>query len=87
MDFLLEGFIEAIRLLFTGNPETYSAIGATLRASTYSMTASLLIGIPAGFCLGYFEFRGKQQVRTVVDTLMALPTVLIGLVVYAFLTH
>lgn len=87
MDFLLEGFIEAIRLLFTGNPETYSAIGATLRASSYSMAASLIVGIPAGFGLGYFRFRGKQGVRTVVDTLMALPTVFIGLVVYAFLTH
>jgi tungstate transport system permease protein len=87
MDFLLEGFFEAIRLLFTGNPETYSAIGATLRASTYSMAVSLAAGIPAGFCLGYFRFRGKQQVRTLVDTLMALPTVFIGLLVYAFLTH
>lgn len=87
MDFLLEGFFEAIRLLFTGNPETYSAIGATLRASSYSMAVSLLVGIPAGFCLGYFRFRGKHQVRTVVDTLMALPTVFIGLLVYAFLTH
>jgi len=87
MDFLLEGFFEAIRLLFTGDPATYSAIGATLRASSYSMAVSLLVGIPAGFCLGYFRFPGKQGVRTVVDTLMALPTVFIGLLVYAFLTH
>jgi tungstate transport system permease protein len=87
MDFLLEGFFEAIRLLFTGNPETYSAISATLRASSYSMAVSLVVGIPAGFCLGYFHFPGKQGVRTVVDTLMALPTVFIGLLVYAFLTH
>lgn len=87
MDFLLEGFFEAIRLLFTGNPETYSAIGATLRASSYSMAVSLIVGIPAGFCLGYFRFKGQHEVRTVVDTLMALPTVFIGLLVYAFLTH
>ena len=87
MDFLLEGFFEAIRLLFTGNPETYSAIGATLRASGYSMVFSLMVGIPAGFCLGYFQFPAKQGVRTIVDTLMALPTVFIGLLVYAFLTR
>jgi tungstate transport system permease protein len=87
MDFLLEGFFEAIRLLLTGDPETFSAIGATLRASSYSMAVSLAVGIPAGFGLGYLDFRGKQHVRTVVDTLMALPTVFIGLLVYAFLTH
>jgi len=51
------------------------------------MGTSLLLGVPLGFCLGYFDFRGKKPLRTIVDTLMALPTVFIGLLVYAFLTH
>jgi tungstate transport system permease protein len=45
------------------------------------------MGIPLGFCLGHFNFKGKKPLRTVVDTLMAMPTVFIGLLVYAFLTH
>jgi tungstate transport system permease protein len=87
MDFLLEGFFQAFHLLLSGNAETYSAIGATVRVSSYSIGCSLLIGIPLGFCLGYFAFRWKKSVRTIVDTLMSLPTVFIGLLVYAFLTH
>jgi tungstate transport system permease protein len=87
MNFLLEGFIQAFNLLLSGNAETYSAVWATLKVSSYSIGSSLLIGIPLGFCLGYFDFTGKKPVRTIVDTLMALPTVFIGLVVYAFLTH
>ena len=87
MEFLLEGFFNAIRLIVSGNPETYSAIGATLRVTSYSMTVSLILGIPAGFCLGYFHFPGRKSIRTAVDTLMALPTVFIGLLVYAFLTY
>jgi tungstate transport system permease protein len=51
------------------------------------MIASLLIGVPAGFALGYGEFRGKRPLRLLVDTLLALPTVFIGLLVYAFLTR
>jgi tungstate transport system permease protein len=51
------------------------------------MVGSLLLGIPLGFLLGYFDFSTKKPLRTVVDTLMALPTVFIGLLVYAFLTH
>ncbi len=86
MDFLLDGFFQAIKLLTDGNAETYSAILVTVKVSTYSMTCSLLIGIPLGFCLGYFNFEFKKPFRTVVDTLMALPTVFIGLLVYAFLT-
>jgi tungstate transport system permease protein len=87
MGFLLEGFVQAFHLLFSGDPATYAAMAATLKVSGYSMTVSLLAGIPAGFGLGHFSFRGKAAVRTVVDTMMALPTVFIGLLVYAFLTH
>ena len=87
MNFFLEGFFQAFALLLSGNEETYSAIWATVRVSSYSISASLLAGVPLGFCLGYFEFRGKRPLRTLVDTMMALPTVFIGLLVYAFLTH
>jgi tungstate transport system permease protein len=87
MDFILEGFFEAYHLLVSGNAETYSAILATVKVSSYSIFCSLLLGIPLGFCLGYFDFSGKRPLRTMVDTLMALPTVFIGLLVYAFLTH
>ena len=87
LDFLLEGLITAIRLLVTGDSETFSAVFATLKASGSSMAASLVLGIPAGFMLGYYRFKGHRQVRMLVDTLLALPTVLIGLLVYAFLTR
>jgi tungstate transport system permease protein len=87
MNFLLEGFFQAINLLLSGNAETYSAIWATVKVSSYSIVNSLLIGIPLGFCLGYFSFKGKKPLRTIIDTLMALPTVFIGLLVYAFLTY
>ena len=87
MNFILDGFFQAIHLLIRGNAETYSAILATVRVSSYSIGSSLVMGIPLGFCLGYFEFRGKKPIRTIVDTLMALPTVFIGLLVYAFLTN
>jgi tungstate transport system permease protein len=87
MDFILEGFFEAYNLLVSGNAETYSAILATVKVSSCSIACSLLLGIPLGFCLGYFDFRGKRPLRTIVDTLMALPTVFIGLLVYAFITR
>jgi tungstate transport system permease protein len=87
MEFLLEGLVTAFRLLLAGDAETYSAIAVTVRSSSYAMAVSLLLGIPLGFGLGHFDFRGKRPLRLVVDTLLALPTVFIGLLVYAFLTQ
>jgi tungstate transport system permease protein len=87
MDFIFDGFLTAWRLLRTGDPQTFSAVWATLQVSSYSMAASLTAGIPLGFALGYFDFKGKRQVRLAVDTLLSLPTVFIGLMIYAFLSN
>jgi tungstate transport system permease protein len=86
MGYIYNGFRKAVVLLVTKDPETYTAVWATLKVSSLSIAASLIIGIPAGFLLGYFHFPGKRQVRAVVDTLLALPTVVVGLFVYAFIS-
>ncbi len=87
MDFIASGFSQALALILSGDPETYSAVWATIRVSTLAMLASLALGLPLGFGLGCADFRAKRPIRTVLDTLLALPTVVIGLLVYAFLTR
>lgn len=87
MDYIVTGLFEAFALLAGGDAETYSAIATTLKTSTLSIMASLVIGIPLGFLLGYYSFPGKKQVRIAVDTLLAMPTVVVGLLVYAFISR
>jgi tungstate transport system permease protein len=86
MDFIVAGFIRAIELLINFDHSTWTAISATLQASTCSMLISLGAGLPCGFLLGYFDFRWKRPLRTILDTLLALPTVSVGLLVYAFIS-
>jgi tungstate transport system permease protein len=87
MEYLIDGLVGAFRLLAAADEETFAAIAATLKVSWGAMMISLMVGIPIGFLLGFFTFPGRRALRTIVDTLMALPTVFIGLLVYAFLTH
>jgi len=87
MGYILEGFAKAFELLISGDPETYASILTTLKVSTYSMVASLTLGIPLGFLLGFLDFRGKKFFKTIVNTLLAFPTVLIGLLVYTLLSQ
>ncbi len=87
MDFIVEGFKQAFRLIFSLDEETMNILLTTLRLTALSMGGILLIGLPLGFLLGYLDFPGKRCVRTVVDTLLALPTVVIGLLVYAFISR
>ena len=87
MDFIAEGFVQAFRMLLTMDEETTVIVVTTFKLTALSMAGVLLFGLPAGFLLGYFDFPGKRAVRTVTDTLLALPTVVIGLLVYAFISR
>ena len=87
MTFILEGFLKAWVLLSSGDPATYSAVFISLRVTSLSMALSLSFGLPAGFCLGYYSFPGKRQIRAAVDALLSIPTVVVGLFVYAFITY
>ena len=87
MDFLLNGFAEAFNLLLNGNLETYSAIKATLYTSSVSILLAVIMGFPLGFILGFYDFKGRKILRLLSDTALAMPTVAIGLILYAFITR
>ena len=87
MDFLLNGFAEAFNLLLNGNLETYSAIKATLYTSSVSILFAVVVGFPLGFILGFYDFKGRKILRLLSDTALAMPTVAIGLILYAFITR
>ncbi len=87
MNLFTDGFNEAIDLLTSGNESVYSAISVTVTVSSLSLMISLIIGLPLGFLLGYYQFPGKTIIRTIVDTFLALPTVVIGLIAYAMLSQ
>lgn len=86
MDFILNGFCEAFLLLYHLDSETLDAIYNTILTSSISIIIGTIIGLPAGFALGYFEFWGKKTIKLICDTLLAFPTVVVGLVVYAFIS-
>jgi tungstate transport system permease protein len=87
MDYIVHGFSQALQLIFSMNEETWSAVAITIKLTGLSMAVTLLLGLPLGFLLGYFSFPGKGALRLVVDTLLALPTVVVGLLVYAFISN
>lgn len=87
MNLFTDGFNEAIELLVSGNESVYSAISVTITVSSWSLLISLIMGLPLGFFLGYYNFPGKTVIRTIVDTLLALPTVVIGLIAYTMLSQ
>jgi tungstate transport system permease protein len=87
MNYILDGLRQAMELLGNGDPATFSAVWTTLIVTLEAMAATLVLGVPAGFLLGYADFPGKRAARLVVETFLSFPTVVIGLVVYAFISR
>jgi len=87
MNYILDGLRQALTLLLNGDPETFSAVWTTLAVTFEAMAATLVLGAPVGFLLGYADFPGKRAARLTVETFLSFPTVVIGLVVYAFISR
>ncbi|MBO4300733.1 MAG: ABC transporter permease [Desulfovibrio sp.] len=87
MNYFSQGFAKAWELLLHMDAATVSAVQVTLGSTFCALCVSLLLGLPFGFLLGYCQFPGKRFLRLISDTLLAFPTVLIGLIVYAFITR
>ncbi len=85
--FLTQSLIEAGRMLLSLDPELYFIVYVSLYVSFFSTLIASLMGVPLGFAIAVSEFRGKRAVITVLNTLLALPTVVIGLLGYAFLSR
>jgi len=67
--------------------EVFEIMGVSLRVSLCATALATLVSVPAGFFLAMSSFRGKDAVVTVANTLMALPTVVVGLLVYILLSR
>ncbi|MGD8522169.1 MAG: ABC transporter permease [Desulfobacterales bacterium] len=87
MDLLIDSFLSAIMLVISLDAEMVAIIGVSLKVSSTSTILAGLIGVPLGFTIAFGDFAGKRLTITVLNTLLALPTVVIGLFVYAFVSR
>ncbi len=87
MGFLIDSFFSAIYMLWSMDPELYFIIYVSLKVSLTSTIIASIIGIPSGILISLNDFRSKRILVTVLNSLMALPTVVVGLTVYAFISR
>ncbi|MBI4964748.1 MAG: ABC transporter permease [Desulfomonile tiedjei] len=87
MDFLIKAFYSAWSLIFGFDPEVYFIVWTSVKVATSATFLASVVGVPVGLVLALRDFRGKPLVMVILNTLMALPTVAVGLLLYAFLSR
>jgi tungstate transport system permease protein len=86
-DMLKDSLLSGLAMIFGGNPELYLIVFVSLRCTAIACLMASSIGIPLAFCLANYDFRGRRTCVLLLNTLQALPTVVVGLFLYVFISR
>ncbi len=84
---LSEATHQAFVLLLGGDPKLWGIIWVSIRVSTLALISAVPLAVLSGFVLATFTFPGRRALVVILQTLLALPTVIVGLVLYMVLSR
>jgi tungstate transport system permease protein len=87
MDYFIDAITGALTLIFTLDREVITISLLSLQIAVTATFLAAVLGIPLAYLVATREFRGKGAVLTFFNTLMAMPTVVVGLLCYSFLSR
>lgn len=79
---ILTDTAEALQLIVTGDPEIIGIVSRSLIFSGTAVILAILWGTPLAMIIAMKEFRGKTILKTLLNTLIGLPTVVLGLILF-----
>ena len=82
-----EAFRLAFTLVVTGEADLYEIVALSLQVSLSATLLACLVGLPIGALVAVSRFRGRGLVLVVMNALMGLPPVVVGLLVYLYLSR
>jgi len=79
---VLSDIVEALQLIVTGDPEILGIVSRSLLFSGTAVILAILWGTPLAMLIAMNDFRGKTVIKTALNTLIGLPTVVLGLILF-----
>ena len=87
MSSLTDSAFAAMDLIAQQDPMLWSVVARSLWVSVWATAIASVIGISFGSWLAVTRFYGRGVLLTLLNTLLALPSVVVGLVVYLLLSR
>ena len=82
MNEILDGIVKALQLIFSGDPTVYGIVFRSIFFSGTAMILATLWGLPIAMLLGLKDFRGKSIIKGFFNTMIGMPTVALGLILF-----
>lgn len=87
MSTVTESFSTALRLIVEADAALFAIAGLSLRVSALACAVGAVVGLALGAWLAVATFPGRRVVIWALNTLLALPSVVVGLSVYLLLSR
>jgi len=87
MEELWQGFIKALELIFTFDPEVMEVSGRSLAIAATSCGIASLLCLPLGSLIHFSRFRGKRLLINIIQTFYSIPTVAVGLFIFVLFSR
>lgn len=84
---IVTGFIRALELMASLDPELIDITTRTLMISLSSTIIAAVVAVPLASVIDSREFRGKRVIINIIQTLYSMPTVLVGLFVFLLISR
>lgn len=78
---------QALYLLLTGDRDLWEIIAISFSVSLRAILFTTPVALLVSFVLAYTDFPGRQFLITTVNTMLALPAVVVGLLLYILLSR
>jgi tungstate transport system permease protein len=87
MNTFSDSVVTALQMVSSGDPGLWTVVGRSLAVSATACALASGLGLLLGAWLATVRFRGRGAVLTVLNTSLAVPSVVVGLVVYLLLSR
>jgi len=87
MNYFIDSLSAAVELIISFDPDIYQVVFTSVLISITAAIIAASIAIPAGVTMALNRFRGKSFIQHLLNTLMAMPTVVIGLLLYGLFSR
>jgi len=87
METIAHGLSDGFKLLISFDPELYSIIALSLMVSGGAVLIAAVLGGGLGIAVALHHFPGRRLLTNLLNTLMGLPPVVVGLILYLLLSR
>jgi tungstate transport system permease protein len=87
MDVFSSSLLDAAHMIADADPTLVRIVGLSLRVSLSALVIATVVGAPLGALIAIGDFPGRRALTILLNSLMGLPPVVAGLLVYLLLSR